>query len=85
MMCRNASTRSVAKKRSATMPTKNGETIAASAVVPDATPTCCPENFRVSPRNVPNVTYHTPQMKNWRNIRADSFTRVTAVILAPIA
>ena len=43
------------------MPTKNGEIIAASAVVPYARPTSAPENRSVSPSQVPSVTYHAPQ------------------------
>src|SRR3954469_13015758 len=73
--------RSVARKRSATMPTKNGEIIAASAVVPAARPICSPEKCSVSPSHVPIVTYQPPQTKYWRNISADSFTLTLNVIL----
>ena len=66
----------MAKKRSATMPTKNGEIIAASAVVPNARPICSPENFSVSPSHVPIVTYHAPHTKYCRNIMIESFRRV---------
>ena len=57
------------------MPTKNGEIIAASAVVPAARPICSPEKCSVCPSHVPIVTYHAPQTKYCRNIIADSFTR----------
>src|SRR5215813_6946529 len=73
--CSAARMRSVAMKRSATMPTKNGEIIAATAVVPAASPICSPEKCNVSPSHVPIVTYHAPQTKYWRNIIADSFNR----------
>src|SRR5947199_8083641 len=62
------------------MPTKNGEIIAASAVVPAASPICSPEKCSVSPSHVPIVTYHAPHTKYCRNIIADSFTRVVWVI-----
>ena len=75
-MCSTARMRSVEKKRSATMPTKNGEIIAASAVVLYARPTCSPENFSVSPSHVPAVTYHEPHTKYCRNIMIESFKRV---------
>ena len=58
------------------MPTKNGDTIAARAVVLYARPLCCPENCRVFSRYVPIVTYQAPQTKYWRNIITDSFRRV---------
>src|SRR5262249_30744081 len=51
------------------------EIIAASAVVPAASPICSPEKCNVSPSHVPIVTYHAPQTKYWRNIIADSFNR----------
>jgi hypothetical protein len=63
------------------MPTKNGEIMAARAVVPNASPICSPEKCSVSPSHVPMVTYHAPQTKYCRNIRADSFTRVAMVIV----
>src|SRR5213595_915141 len=75
--------RSVAMNRSATMPTKNGEIIAASAVVPYARPVCSPEKCNVSPSQVPIVTYHAPQTKYCRNIIADSLTRTDEFILRP--
>ena len=40
-------TRSVAKSRSATSPTRNGATSEASAVVPKTAPASVPENFSV--------------------------------------
>ena len=66
----------MAKNRSATSPTKNGETIAAIAVVLYARPLCCPENWSVFSRYVPMVTYQAPQTKYWRNIITESFKRV---------
>ena len=50
------------------MPTKNGEIIAASAVVPDARPICSPEKPSVWPSHVPIVTDQAPQTKYCRNI-----------------
>src|SRR6478609_2470163 len=70
-------------KRSATMPTKNGEIIAASAVVPAARPICSPEKCSVAPSHVPIVTYHAPHTKYCRNIIADSFRRVDEFTSAP--
>jgi hypothetical protein len=72
--------RSVAMNRSATMPTKNGEIIAASAVVPAASPICSPLKWSVPPSHVPIVTYHAPQTKYWRNIIVESFRRTVNVI-----
>src|SRR5262245_19885130 len=72
--------RSVAKNRSATMPTKNGEIIAATAVVPAARPICAPEKRNVEPSHVPIVTYQAPQMKYCRNIMVESFIRVLVCI-----
>ena len=69
--CSTASSRSVAKYRSAIMPTKNGEIIADTAVVPYASPDCAPESRSVSASHVPIVTYHAPQTKYWRNIITD--------------
>src|SRR5438093_9657958 len=80
MRCRPARIRSVAKNRSATMPTKNGETIAANAVVPYANPICSPEKCRVSASHVPIVTDHAPQTKYWRNIMTESFRRTVLCI-----
>ena len=62
------------------MPRKNGEIIAASAVEPAASPICSPEKCSVSPSHVPIVTYHAPQTKYCRNIRADSFRRTVEVM-----
>ena len=45
------------------MPTKNGEMIAASAVVPEARPICSPENWSVWPSQVPSVTDQAPHTK----------------------
>src|SRR5215831_1052486 len=69
--------------RSATMPTKNGEMIAATAVVPAASPICSPEKRSVSPSHVPMVTYHAPHTKYCRNIMVESFVRTFAVIRSP--
>src|SRR4029077_2508227 len=79
-MCSAARMRSVAMNRSATMPTKNGEIIAANAVVPAARPICSPEKWRVCPSHVPIVTYHAPHTKYCRNIIADSLTRTLGVM-----
>src|SRR5215469_8752593 len=81
-MCRIARMRSVAMKRSAIIPTKNGEIIAASAVVPAARPICSPEKCSVDPSHVPIVTYHAPQTKYCKNMRMESFTRVEVGIMA---
>ena len=56
--CSAASIFSVAKKRSAIIPTKNGEIMLASAVVPKIAPVSVPEKCRVAVRYVPMVTYH---------------------------
>src|SRR5437763_3915209 len=72
--------RSVARNRSAIMPTKNGEILAPTAVLPAARPICSPEKCSVSPSHVPIVTYHAPQTKYWRNIRDDSFRRTVGCI-----
>ena len=61
-------TRSVAKKRSATNPTKNGETSDATAVVPKTAPAAVAEKWSVLVRYVVIVTYQAPQMMYWRNI-----------------
>src|SRR5690242_5411833 len=65
---RTQSTRSVEKKRSAIKPTKNGEIMDASAVVPNTAPACVPENFSVIVKYVPMVTYQQPQTTKFRNI-----------------
>ncbi len=62
------------------MPTKNGDTIAASAVVPYAAPLSVPEKLSVFSRYVPIVTYHAPQMKNSRNIITESLSLMVCVI-----
>src|SRR5688572_16013657 len=56
-------------------PTKNGEIIAATAVLPYARPICVASNRSVCPRYVPRVANHAPQMKYWRNIIAETRTR----------
>ena len=60
--CSTASTFSVAKKRSAISPMKNGVIMLASAVVPNTAPASVPENFSVAVRYVLMVTYHDPQI-----------------------
>src|SRR5262245_9272461 len=65
---RNAITRSVAKNRSATRPTKNGETSDAIDTVENTHPAWVPVNPRVCVRYVVIVTYHAPQMTYCRNI-----------------
>src|SRR3954453_22866416 len=80
-MCSAERMRSVARERSATMPTKNGEIIAARAVVPAASPICSPVKFS-APSQVPIVTYQAPQTKYWRNINAESFTLTSGRMLA---
>ena len=77
--CSTASSFSVAKKRSAMTPRKNGETSAAIAVAPYARPTCDSENPSVRVRYVPIVTNQLPQMKYWRNIIVESFVSITGV------
>src|SRR5262245_16080173 len=64
------------------MPTKNGEIIAPTAVVPAARPICSPEKWSVSPSHVPIVTYHAPHTKYCRNMSADSFTRTVGFIIS---
>ncbi len=54
---------------------KNGDTIAAIAVVMYAAPTCGPLKCSVLPRYVPIVTNQAPQMKYWRNISAERRAR----------
>ncbi len=80
VMCSSASSFSLEKNRSATMPMKNGDAIAAIAVAPYALPICASVKCSVLPRYVPIVTYHAPQTKYCRNIIADSFTRTLEVM-----
>src|SRR5215467_1109296 len=82
-MCRVARIRSVAKNRSAIIPTKNGETIAATAVVPYASPICSPEKCNVWASHVPMVTDQAPHTKYCRNIIVESRRRVFSVISPP--
>src|SRR6185369_10292212 len=63
-------TRSVEKNRSATRPTKNGETMAATETVPKTAPASVPLKCRVWVRYVLSVTYHEPQMAYCKNIIA---------------
>ena len=62
--CSTARIRSVARKRSATMPTKNGEIIAASAVVPEASPICSPEKPQRLARATCPSSPTTPPRRN---------------------
>src|SRR4029453_15595374 len=71
--------RSVARNRSAIIPTKNGEIIAASAVVPAARPICSPEKPSVWPSHVPIVTDQAPHTKYCRNISRDNLIRTLSV------
>src|SRR5262249_18856119 len=82
-MCSVARIRSVAKNRSAIMPTKNGETIAATAVVPYASPICSPEKCNVGASHDPMVTDQAPHTKYCRNIMIESSDRVFSVISPP--
>src|SRR5215467_13651193 len=82
-MCSVARIRSVAKNRSAIIPTKNGETIAATAVVPYASPICSPEKCNVCASHVPIVTDQAPHTKYCRNIMVESSNRVLSVISPP--
>src|SRR5215212_5164466 len=75
-MERTASTRCVAKKRSAIMPTKNGEMMAAMAGAAYTHPTWVPENLSVWPISVPMVTSHEPYTKYWMNISTDKRVRM---------
>ena len=63
------------------MPTKNGEIIAARAVVPATSPICSPEKPSVCPSHVPSVTDQAPQTKYCRNISTDSFSRTAMDIM----
>ena len=74
-MCNTASSFSLEKNRSATIPIKKGLMIAAIAVAPYAVPICVSVKCRVVPRYVPIVTNHDPQTKYWRNIMIDSRQR----------
>src|SRR3982751_1545476 len=53
-------------------PTKNGEIMDASAVVPNTAPACVPEKCSVAVRYVPIVTYQQPQTAKLRNIMVQS-------------
>ena len=62
-------TRSVAKNRSATRPTKNGDTSEATETVPNTAPACgAGEMQRAASGRCVIVTYHEPQMTYCRNI-----------------
>ena len=60
---------------------KNGDTRAAIAVAPYASPIWRSVKCSVCPRYVPIVTNQTPQMKYWRNIIAER--RALALTEAP--
>src|SRR5579885_3256146 len=78
--CSAASKYSVEKSSSAIKPTRNGDTIAPSAVVPAAHPICSPEKWSDCPSHVPSVTYQAPQMKYSRNIMNDSRNLIPSCI-----
>src|SRR6185436_19296447 len=61
-------TRSVAKNRSATRPTKKGDISEATETVENTRPACVPVKCSVCVRYVVMVTYHAPQMTYWMNI-----------------
>src|SRR5436190_4403641 len=71
-----ASTFSDAKNRSATMPKKNGEMIAAIGQSMYASPILLA--MPASVMNVLMVTYHAPQTKNSRNIMAERSVAMAA-------
>src|SRR5215831_7414843 len=73
-------TRSVAKNRSATRPTKKGDTSEAIETVEKTLPTCVPVKCSVWVRYVLIVTYHDPQMQYSRNIIALSLVLTKAAI-----
>src|SRR5665213_4023953 len=79
MISSTAITRSDEKKRSATIPTKNGDIIAAIPMLPYARPACPPLNLSVSMKYVPAVTYQAPYTKYSRNIITDSLARVAVI------
>ena len=60
----------------AIIPTKKGDTSAAMAVAPYASPICPSSKCNPWPRYVPMVTNQLPQMKYWRNIMTESENRV---------
>src|SRR5882762_3444740 len=62
----------VSNHSTAINPTRKGESMAPSAVVPAARPISFPEKWRCWPSQVPSVTYQTPQTKYSRNIITDS-------------
>src|SRR5262249_36852493 len=66
------------------MPTKNGEIIAASAVVPYASPTCSTEKRSVEESHGPIVTDHAPHTKYCKNIMVESLRRVVRITLFPL-
>src|SRR5215207_7190300 len=72
-----ASKRCVAKNRSAIMPTKNGDMMAAIAGAAYTHPISVPENLSVCPMSVPMVTSQDPYTKYWMNISTDNRVRIT--------
>ena len=49
--------------------------------VEKAAAVCAPVAFRLAPRKVPSVTNQAPQMKNSRNIMAESCMRVVVFMV----
>ena len=76
-MCSAAMSFSLENSRSATMPMKKGDTIAAIAIAAYEAATSLPLKCSVVPTYVPIVTNHTPQTKNWRNIITESLVLIT--------
>lgn len=77
--CMTPSTRCEAKKRSATMPRNSGETMAAMGQTVNTSAVRSPKPALFS--QPVTGTYHAPQMKNWRNIMADSAVMVVGGVL----
>ena len=65
----------MAKKRSATMPTKNGAIMPAMAETAYTEPICGSLKSWLC-KYVPMVTYHEPQVKYCKNIIIDSRVRI---------
>src|SRR5450432_2256093 len=82
--CSAASRRCVANHSSAINPTRKGDSIAPSAVVPAARPISFPEKWRCCPSQVPSVTYQTPQTKYSRNIITDSRALICNCTQSPL-
>src|SRR5918993_2775023 len=73
-----------AKKRSATIPIKNGEIIVAIAKALYAAPICTPEDFKNSDMYVLIVTYQDPHIKYSKSIITESLVKVAGFILSLI-